>query len=412
MPRTGTASVSSTTSNGYQPVVPRGSETGSAGHVLHLIRRTGGLTRAEILEYTGLARSTVTSRLATLQSAGLVTTDGTNAAGRGRPPSQFHFREDNGALLLADAGATGVRTALTDLDGTINHEIPVTLDITIGPEKWLTKVCALFAQLLDREGCDASFIRGIGIALPGPVDFASGTVVQPPIMTGWNGYHIRSWFADTFTCPVIIDNDANAMATGEYATAESERTSMIMLKIATGIGAGIIVDQHIYRGEDGAAGDLGHIQLAPPGDRDVPQCRCGNYGCVEAYAAGWALVRDLQAQGRDVRNVPDLVHLVRNGDPLALSMTRDAGRAIGIALADAVSLLNPAVVVIGGELGDAASNLVAGIRETIYARCLPLATRRLEVHPSTLGHAAGLIGLAKTLTDHVYDPARIDASLG
>lgn len=394
--------------------MPSSGEPGSAGHVLDLIRLTGGLTRAEILERTGLARATVTSRLASLRSAGLVTTGGTAAAGRGRPPSRFRFRDDNGALLLADAGATGVRTALTDLAGAIHHEVTVDLDITIGPEAWLGEVSALFEKLMRAEGVNPRFVRGIGIGVPGPVDFASGTVVHPPIMTGWNGYPIRSWFAPDFDCPVIVDKDANVMATGEFArgpTRLTGRTSMLMLKVATGIGAGIVIDGRIHRGEDGAAGDLGHIQIAPVDDRGELRCRCGNLGCVEAYAAGWALVRDLQALGRPVRDVTDLAGLVRAGDPEALGLTREAGRTIGIALADAVSLLNPGLVVVGGELGDAADNLVAGIREVVYARSLILATRRLEIQAAGLGHAAGVIGLAKTLTDHIFDPARIDAGL-
>lgn len=389
---------------------PRPGAPGSTGHVLDLIRRSGGLTRAEILEQTGLARSTVTSRLATLQEAGLVTTAGAAAAGRGRPPSQFIFRDDTGVLLLADAGATGVRTALTDLGGTVHREITESLDITMGPDAWLTEVSALFLQLLRQEGREPSFVRGIGLALPGPVDFSSGTVVEPPIMTGWNGYPIRTWFTGTYACPVIVDNDANAMAIGEFAASHTDRSSMFMLKVATGIGAGIIVDRQIYRGDAGAAGDLGHIQLGPLADRPVPQCRCGNFGCVEAYASGWALVRDLRSHGRDVSDSRELLELVRSGDPLALSLTREAGRTIGIALSDAVSLLNPAIVTIGGELGDTAPNLVAGIRETIYARSLPLATRRLEVQGARLGQAAGLHGLAHTLTNHVFDPGRIDAT--
>ncbi len=305
---------------------PRAGAPGSTGHVLDLIRRSGGLTRAEILDQTGLARSTVTSRLAALQEAGLVTTAGATAAGRGRPPSQFIFRDDTGVLLLADAGATGVRTALTDLSGTIHHEITEALDITIGPVAWLTEVSALFQRLLDQEGCKPSFVRGIGLALPGPVDFSSGTVVEPPIMTGWDGYPIRTWFTETYACPVVVDNDANAMAIGEYAASHTDRSSMFMVKVATGIGAGIIVDRNIYRGDVGAAGDIGHIQIAHIADRAVPQCRCGNFGCVEAYASGWALVRDLQAQGRAVSDVRELLELVRRGDPLAVNLTREAGR--------------------------------------------------------------------------------------
>lgn len=390
-----------------------GVRPGSNGHVLDLIRRTpGGLTRAEILELTGLARSTVTARLATLQAAGLVAQGQTAAAARGRPPSHFHFREDNGVLLLADAGATAVRAALTDLGGAIQHELDEPLDITIGPEAWLSRVGQVFDRLLALADCAAGFVKGIALALPGPVDFASATVVRPPIMVGWDGFDIRRWFAPRFDCPVIVDNDANAMTLGEYRAEYPHRTSMLMLKIATGIGAGIVTGGTLYRGEDGAAGDIGHIQINPPGAGAPPRCRCGNLGCAEAYAGGWALVRDLRARGRDVSSVADLVALVHGGDPEVRAMTREAGRVIGIALADAVSLLNPSVVVIGGDLGIAADNLVAGIRELVYARSLPLATRQLEIVQTVLGPVAGLTGLSTVVTDHIFDPALIDARLG
>lgn len=386
---------------------------GSAGHVLDLIRRTpGGMTRADVLEHTGLARSTVTARLATLQAAGLIDQGGTSSAVRGRPPSHFHFRDDNGALLLADSGATSVRVALTDLSGTIQHEIDVRLDITIGPEAWLGRVQQTFDRLMLEAGCDAAFIRGIALALPGPIDFASATVIRPPIMIGWDGYPIRSWFARTFDCPVIVDNDANAMTLGEYRTVHPDRSSMVMVKVGTGIGAGIIAGGAIYRGEAGAAGDIGHIQINPPGSSDLPRCRCGNLGCVEAYAGGWAMVRDLQDAGRDIGSVSELVALIGSGDPEARAMTHEAGRTLGIALADAVSLLNPSVVVIGGKLGLAADNLVAGVRELVYARALGLATRQLEIVQTQLGPRAGLTGLAAILTDHIFDPALIDARLG
>lgn len=386
---------------------------GSAGHVLDLIRHTpGGMTRAEVLEHTGLSRSTVTARLATLQGAGLVDQGETSSAARGRPPSHFHFRDDNGALLLADAGATSVRVALADLSGITLHEIDIKLDITIGPEAWLDRVQETFDRLMGQAGCDVTFIKGIALALPGPIDFASATVIRPPIMIGWDGYPIRRWFAPRFDCPVIVDNDANAMTLGEYRTVHAERSSMVMVKIGTGIGAGIIAGGAIYRGDAGAAGDIGHIQINPPGSSQLPRCRCGNLGCVEAYAGGWALLRDLQDVGRDVRTVTDLVDLVGVGDPEVRALTHEAGRTLGIALADAVSLLNPSVVVIGGKLGLAADNLVAGIRELVYARALGLATRQLEIVQSQLGSLAGLTGLASILTDHIFDPALIDARLG
>ena len=162
--------------------------------MLDLIRRAGGLSRADIIAKTGLSRSTVAARLDTLQAAGWISSGQTTTA-RGRPPATFTSAPTAGALLIADAGATGVRTAVTDLRGQIGHELRIPLDITVGPERWLAEVGSMFDELLEKDGIAADFVRGIGIAVPGPVDFASATVVSPPIMTGWDGYPIRSWFA-------------------------------------------------------------------------------------------------------------------------------------------------------------------------------------------------------------------------
>ncbi len=385
---------------------------GSAGDVLNLIRRFGGLTRADIIAKTRLSRSTVATRLDTLQAAGWISTGQTTSA-RGRPPSHFHFRADQGALLIADAGATGVRVAVTDLHGHVSHEARKALDITIGPEPWLRSVDEQFAELLQKAHITPDFVRGIGIALPGPVDFASATVVSPPIMTGWDGYPIRSWFVGKFDCPVLVDNDANAMTLGEHTTNFADSDSLVMVKVATGIGAGIIAQGLIYRGADGAAGDIGHIQISPPDDTPEPPpvCRCGNTGCIEAYGGGWALLRDLRAAGREVSALADVARLIESGDPLAVSLVRRAGRFIGIALSDVVSLLNPAVVVVGGELAARTPTLMAGIRESVYARSLPLATRRLQIIPARLGDRSGTVGLTGMLTDYIFDPRRIDAVL-
>jgi predicted NBD/HSP70 family sugar kinase len=383
---------------------------GSVGHVLDVIRRAGGLTRAEIIEKTGLSRSTVATRLDTLTEAGLISSGQTTAA-RGRPPSHFHFRNDQGVLLVADAGATGVRTAITDLGGHLHDEQRAALDITVGPENWLHSVSEMLDRLLKTADVTPDFVRGIGLAVPGPVDFTSASVVSPPIMTGWDGFPIRPWFASRFNCPTLVDNDANAMALGEHHSQFGDRDSMVMVKIATGIGAGIIAHGEIYRGADGAAGDIGHIQINPADDAlsAPPVCRCGNAGCLEAYAGGWALLRDLRNEGRDVATIPDVVKLIVAGDPLAVNLVRRAGRLIGNTLSDVVSLFNPAVVVIGGELAAGSDYVIAGIRESVYARSLPLATRKLQIVPARLGDRAGTVGLTSMLTDYIFDIRRVDA---
>lgn len=273
----------------------------------------------------------------------------------------------------------------------------------------------MFDELLEKSGITVDFVRGIGIAVPGPVDFASATVVSPPIMTGWDGYPIRSWFADRYACPVLVDNDANAMTLGEHTTNFADQDSLVMVKVATGVGAGIIAHGLIYRGADGAAGDIGHIQISPPDnvptDESEPVCRCGNTGCIEAYGGGWALLRDLREAGRDVSTISDIARLLESGDPLAVSLVRRAGRFIGVALSDVVSLLNPSVVIVGGEMAASAAILMAGIRESIYARSLPLATRRLQIVPAQLGDRAGAVGLISMLADYIFDIRRVDAAL-
>ncbi|HET7398961.1 MAG TPA: ROK family transcriptional regulator [Intrasporangium sp.] len=382
---------------------------GTPGQVLALIRAQGDVTRAELVGRTGLSRATIGARLESLQRAGLVAAAETATTSRGRPPSRFRFRHEGGVLLIADAGATGVRLAVTDLAGTVLRQSRHSIDIASGPEPWLGEVLSAFGGLLGSAGLGASDVRGIGLALPGPVDSAAGMVVSPPIMTGWDRYPIRAFLGAHFSCPVVVENDANAMAIGEHRLSHPDVSSMLMLKLATGIGAGLITGGVIFRGADGAAGDIGHIQVVVPEEGDPPLCRCGNRGCIEAYAGGWALVRDLRDAGRYVDSVHDAARLVAAGDPVATTLLRRAGRIVGIALSDAVSLLNPEVVVVGGELAVAEDHLFAGIRESVYARSLPLATRRLQILPAVQREMAGVSGLVTALCDHLYDASRIDA---
>lgn len=382
---------------------------GSPGQVLALIRAKGGVTRAELVEHTGLARATVGARLDRLLEAGYIAPAVMTSTSRGRPPSRFRFRHEEGVLLIGDGGATGVRAAVTDLAGTVMAQSRMMIDIGTGPEEWLEGLVRGLTSLLDDLGLSATSVRGVGIAVPGPVDIAAGMVISPPIMTGWDRYPIRSHLARHYVCPVVVENDANAMTIGEHRLSHPETSSMLMLKLATGIGAGLIAGGSIFRGADGAAGDIGHIQVVVPEEGEPPPCRCGNRGCIEAYAGGWAIVRDLHAAGLDAQSVSDVVALVAAGDPTATRLIRRAGRIIGIALSDAVSLLNPEVVVLGGELSAAENHLFAGVRESVYARSLPLATRHLQIVPAEQGELSGVNGLVTALCDYLYQPARIDS---
>ena len=385
-----------------------GSPLQVASDVLNLFREHGSMTRADVIRRSGLARSTVQQRLDALLQAELIRPTGEEAPTRGRPASQFSFNHDRGVLLVADVGATGLRAALCDLRGTIKAELDCAVDVATGPQHVLTAANELFDQLLSHSGRDTADVLGIGVDVPGPVDFASGQVISPPIMTGWDRYDIPAWFAAHYSATVLVDNDVNAMAFGEQRTHYRHVENVLMLKVGTGVGAGLILGGNIHRGADGSAGDIGHVHLTVPDTTEEPLCRCGNTGCVEAYTSGWALVRDLGKAGADVKTVDEVVSLIRSGDPLAVGLARRTGRILGDAIAEAVSLLNPRVVVVGGQLAHAEDQLFAGMREVVYRRSLPLATRNLAIVPSRLDRRAGLIGMALLLADTLFATDRIE----
>ncbi|SRR5579884_1389061 len=392
-----------------------GAEAIGPGEILALFRQGRTHTRADLVRLTGLARSTVNQRLDTLLAAGLLTPDGESVSTGGRPPARFRFHAAGGVLLITAIGASHLRCAITDLAGKVLAEEACESDVASGPHVVLDQVMQLFERLLTTAGCLPRNVRGVGVSVPGPVEFATGRVISPPIMIGWDGFDIPGYFAAHYGCPTLVDNDVNAMAFGEQRTCWSQHLHMLMIKVGTGVGCGIIVNGALHRGAQGAAGDLGHIPYSGGADNDEtgPLCRCGNIGCVEAYAGGWALLRSLRELGHeDIHSSADVVRLIRAGQPDAVRLARQAGRVLGQAISDAVSFFNPSLVVIGGQLAHADEPLLAGIREVVYRRSLPLATRDLQITTSRLDYRAGVTGLALMLGDHLFAPHAVNQLLG
>ncbi|MDX6516088.1 MAG: hypothetical protein QOH73_1754 [Gaiellaceae bacterium] len=389
------------------PLAPLSPPT-SAGALLSLIREGVAVTRADLARQTGLARSTVAQRVDALLARGLVYEAGGGASTGGRPATVLAFNRDAGVVLVADLGATHARLAVSDLAGTPLAERAADLDIAVGPEQALAWVSDRFAELLDEIGRAPAEVRGIGIGVPGPVEFASGRPANPPIMPGWDDFPIPEWFAGRYSAPVLVDNDVNIMARGEHRMHWRQTQHLLLIKVGTGIGCGIVADGHIHRGARGAAGDIGHIRAT---DREDVVCRCGNLGCLEAVAGGQALAQRLADAGEDATHSRDVVRLVEEGHAGAIRMVRDAGRTLGEVLAGTVNFFNPAVIVIGGDIAEAHAQLLAGVREGIFSRSLPLATRDLRIVPCRLGDRAGVIGAAIMVIEHVLAPDAVDHSL-
>ena len=389
-----------------------GSSSG-AGAVLQLFRDGRAWTRAEIIEATGLARSTVGLRLDALVESGLVVPVAESVSTGGRPPTRFRFDPRALVVVGADVGATHARLAVTALDGEVLAEHTEDIQISDGPDavlKWLVRSSR---SLLRKAGRRPEDLLGVGIGLPGPVEHSTGRPTNPPIMPGWDGFDVPGVVGAGLGCPVLVDNDVNVMALGERVLGEvadrgARLDHMVFVKVATGIGAGIISDGRLQRGAQGAAGDLGHVQ-APHGG-DAP-CRCGNTGCLEAIASGPAVAARLAAQGIPATTGRDVVDLVRGGSLPATHALRQAGRDLGEVLASAVSLLNPSVIVIGGLMVEGGESLLAGVREVVYARSLPLATGQLRIVASTAGPMAGVLGAAILVVEDLLSAEQVDTRL-
>jgi predicted NBD/HSP70 family sugar kinase len=390
------------------PPRPTQASSGGAGAILQLVRSGQATTRADLAAMTGLARSTVAQRVDALLARGLLVSRGDSPSTGGRPATMLAFNDGAGVVLCGDLGATHSRVAVTDLGGTVLAQTRHEIAIAEGPEVVLGWLEATFDGLLDEIGRGHDAVRGVGVGLPGPVEFATGRPVSPPIMPGWDRYPVGDRLATRYGVPALVDNDVNIMAVGEHWSTWRDEAFLLFVKMGTGIGSGIVAGGHVHRGADGAAGDIGHIHVP---DHDDIVCRCGNRGCLEAFAGGGAMAARLREAGLDTHTSLDVVDRVRAGHPVATQLIREAGRTVGGVLATCVNMLNPAVIVIGGDLARADEPLLAGVREVVYRRSLPLATGRLRIVPSRLDDEAGVVGAAVMVIESVLAPDAVDAAL-
>jgi len=387
-----------------RPAVPAG-----AGVILQLVRSGQATTRADLAALTGLARSTIAQRVDALLAHRLLVPGGDSPSTGGRPPTVLSFNVGAGVTLAGDLGATHSRVAVTDLGGHVLAQATRDIAIAEGPDPVLSWLESAFARLLGDIGRSPDDVRGVGVGLPGPVEFATGQPVNPPIMPGWDRYPVGDRLAQRFGVPALVDNDVNIMAVGEHWTSWPDEDFLLFVKIGTGIGSGIVARGHVHRGADGAAGDIGHIHVP---DHDDIVCRCGNRGCLEAFAGGGAMAARLRERGLpDTATSRDVVDQVRAGHPEAVQLIREAGRTIGGVLATCVNMLNPRVIVIGGDVARADEPLLAGIREVVYRRSLPLATGQLRIVRSRLDDGAGVVGAAVMALEAVLAPDAVDARL-
>lgn len=376
------------------------------GEVFQLVRTEAARTRSAVGRLTGLSRTAVSARLQLLLRSGLVVEGDEAPSTGGRPAATLRFDRHSGVVLAAAIGRSRTQLAVCDLAGEVLDSREVDQEPGAEPGDVMPALVERLALLVEAAGRVPGDVRGVGVSIPGSVDRERGMSLDSPILPGWNGVPLAPYFRAVTATPVVVDNDANVMALSERRGHLESFDELLLVKASTGIGAGIVSDGRLRRGGLGAAGEIGHTRT--PAAEGVA-CRCGETGCLEAVAGGWALVQALRAEGRDVDHVRRLVALAVEGDAEARRRVRDSGRRLGEVLAVAVNLLNPQAVVVGGDMAGAYDTFVAGLRESLYGAATALATRELQILPATHGEAAGVVGCAALALDEVLSVTAVDA---
>jgi len=359
--------------------------------ILDLLRLDGPLARTDIVHAARLSRATVSSLLSELLERGLVReeVDSRRVGSGGRPPALVHIEPNVAAAVGVDVGRTHVRVVVADLGLEVLAEDVEHVDVPDHPEQTLKLVTAMTERVLKKSGIDHSELLGIGVGLPGPVDRASGRLGSATILPGWVGLAPRDELEKLLQAPVTVENDANlgALAEGLLGAGRGSRV-LAYVKVAAGVGGGLVVDGRLFRGASGAAGEIGHTTQANSG----PVCRCGNRGCLEQLAGATALLAQMATAGVELRGVEDLLKLAAEGHAGARRVLADAGEHIGLAVANLVTLFDTDRVVVGGELGAANELLVGPLRYAARSAAVTVAGSSIDIVSAELGERAEVLG--------------------
>jgi predicted NBD/HSP70 family sugar kinase len=364
------------------------------------------MTRSALARATELSRTTISTLLAELIDQGLVTEDGSGGSPRtaGRPATVVRLDHSAGAAVSIDVGARHVAVAVGDLGHRVLAEHWTSLPLGHHAEEGMTQAAKLSAEMLAKAGIDRSLVIGVAMGLPAPISQPEGRVASSNILPGWAGVQIGEEMSARLDMPVVTENDANLGALAESAWgAGTGFDHLAYIKTATGIGAGLVHDGHLFRGTTGTAGEIGHTTVA----EDGPICRCGNRGCLELYAGGAALLAALRHSHPDVETLEQVVELARENHPACARVLADAGTHIGVAIANLINLFNPRRIIVGGELAGAGDTLLEPMRIAAQRSAVQSAVEAVEIVPGVLGQRAEVLGgLALVL----FEPWRFGAS--
>lgn len=373
--------------------------------VVRAVRMAGSLTQAEIARTTGLSAATVSNIVRELKDAGTVEVTPTSSGGR--RARAVSLSADAGIVVGVDFGHSHLRVAVGNLAHTVLAEEAEPIDVDASADQGFDRAEQLVRRLVGQSGVSPAKVIGIGLGVPGPIDMETGVLGSTAILPGWVGTNPRDELAARMGVPVYVDNDANLGALGEQVWGAGHGAhDLAYIKVASGVGAGLVINGRIYRGPGGTAGEIGHITL----DESGPVCRCGNRGCLETFtAARYVLPLLHSSHGTDL-TMARVVRLAAEGDPGCRRVVADIGRHIGSGVASLCNLLNPSRVVLGGDLAEAGDLVLGPVRDSVARYAIPSAARQLKVLPGELDSRAEVLGALALVLNEMGDTTLVDAA--
>jgi predicted NBD/HSP70 family sugar kinase len=378
--------------------------------LLKVIWRERHISRADIARVTGLSPSTVSAIVTGLQQAGLVRETGAGLSRGGRRPTMIGFCDDVFALVGVELGASHVTVVVTDLRADVRASRFALYPVRTDPDGALATVRTFIDEGLREVGVTRNQVIGIGVGVPSPVRPGTPGRLPPLIVPAWRDHDVHEILSRAYGLPIFVENDANLGALAEqWWGVGRDGKDLTYIKIGTSIGSGHIINGELYRGAGGTAGEIGHLPMDPAG----PRCPCGLTGCLTTFIGSETLVararREVTVPGPHV-NVGDLVRAARMGDAAARKIVTEVGEHLGVAVASLMNVLNPAVVVLGGEITGVGDLLLDPVRAAVRARSLATTFEDTAIMTSNLGDKAIAVGgatmvLRAALADRALFPA-------
>ncbi|MEZ4646053.1 MAG: ROK family protein [Chloroflexota bacterium] len=381
--------------------------------ILNLIRQKRAVSRANIVRQTGLSATTVSAITSDLLNSGFVTESGVGQSSGGRPPILLTFNYNFRHVLGVDIGATHITAVAMNLNGTVAAHQSYKYDVVNDPDGAIQTLYTMVQQTMIDANLTADQILGMGVTIPAPLTGLNLDRLTTIYMPKWENVDLVDLLRQRFPFPIYIDNDANAGAIAEKWWGKGrEHSHLAYIKLGVGVGSGLILNNEIYRGSGGTAGEIGHTTINVNG----PPCRCGNQGCMEAYVGINAVIEQVYQrktaaipswQPEKPLTIEDIIHLAKTGDPICRSILRSTGTYLGIAIANLINLFNPKLIILGGDLTAAEELITDAVRLSVEERTMFKAAREATITLSTLGQDAVAIGGATLAIQYAFEPSRL-----